>query len=100
MKAEKTLYEKLESEIESCDWQALADHFERGALLIVDSSIDLTEVGVAMAQDNAKSIESWLNQSLIRKPTLEDKEVWSKEPKAKFCRFLIIQPYVLLQLLS
>lgn len=100
MKAEKSLYEKLESEIESCDWEALADHFERGAILIVDGSLDLAEAGVAMANDDTKTIENWLNQSMITKPTLDDKEVWSQNHKTKFARFLIIQPYVLIQALS
>ena len=94
------LKKKLSSEIEVCSWSDLEDHYTRGAILIIDPSLELVNVGIAMANDNAELVGDWLSNQRIQKPTQEQKENWSKNPKSKIARFLIIQPYVLIQLLA
>lgn len=94
------LVKKLSEEIEICSWNDLEDHYQRGAILVIDNSLDLIEVGVAMAEDEAGLMEKWLERGLIQKITSDQRDIWQKNPKEKISRFLIIQPYVLIQVIS
>lgn len=94
------LIKKLSEEIETCSWNDLEDHYQRGAILLIDTSLDLVEVGVAMAKDQADVIEKWLERDMIQKISSDQRDIWQKNPKEKISRFLIIQPYVLIQVLA
>ena len=84
-----SLKQKLAGEVGVVSWEALAPHAERGALFWVDQSLDLVEVGVSLALDDAQSVKAWQETSLLLPAA-------SLNPKdfAAF-RFLIIQPFVL-----
>jgi len=79
-------------------WDVLAPHFARGALFIASNELDLTEVGKAIAADDANSVASWLESKELRRPEELEVEGWSKSAHEEFASFIIVQPYVIIQL--
>ena len=45
--------EKLAKFMGEVDWSYLKPHYERGSLFFVDAAVEMTEVGEAMAKDDA-----------------------------------------------
>ena len=88
--------EELAAKIDTADWQALRAHLERGGVILVDPLLDLVEVGVALAEDDVKSVERWLSSGLISKPSAQQVQNWDAE-KGKTFLCLIVSPYVLAQ---
>ncbi|MFZ9001699.1 MAG: DUF2288 family protein [Bacteriovoracaceae bacterium] len=94
------LKQKLVTEIETCDWSMLSIHNKRDAIVIVESSIELVDAAVALATDDVSLVKSWQDTAQIRRPRPEEIEAWEKSPNEKLAKFLIIQPFVLIQLLA
>jgi hypothetical protein len=92
----KSLKEKFEKEIMSSPWDSFTEHLRRDALLIIDNGLALTDAAISVASDNAQEIESYLSKSQVRKPTEEDIQNFGKS-NPDFS-FLIIQPFILLQI--
>lgn len=90
-----SLADKLNSEIEQCDWAALVDHHSRGAVYFIDPALDLAEVGVALALDDKEKVKAWLTSLSLRNPLPEEIETFEKDPHKKMAEFLIIQPFVI-----
>ncbi len=74
-------------------------HADRDAVILVAESLDLVDVGYAIANDQATSVEQWIQDCLIYKPSIEQKAVWSEDQTKRF-QALILQPYVLIQELA
>jgi hypothetical protein len=89
LKEKSDLYKKLSSEVGVVSWEALAPHAERGALFWVDKSLDLADVGVSLALDDAASVQAWHDAQLFLPAAMQ-----SPQDFAAF-RFLIIQPFVI-----
>lgn len=87
--APSELYEKLAAEVGIATWDALAPHAERGGLFWVDQSLDLIEVGVSLAVDDANSVQAWHKAQLFLPA--------APQAPTEFVafRFLIIQPFVI-----
>jgi len=92
----KELIEKLTNDIDEAKWELIKDHHDRGSAFLVDDSLDLVAVGVAMAKDQVEYIRTWLSEEKILQPTEELITTW-KEADVYF-RYLIVQPYVLIQI--
>ena len=92
------LAEKLKTDIDETCWNDLAPHEARQALILIDSSLDLADVGSKVASDDVESIKAWMDQGLVSRPTEEQLEGYKANPHSKQFHFLIIQPYVLAQL--
>jgi len=88
--------EKLALEVDVAQWQWLRAHGERGALLVVDRSLDLAEVGERMAEDDTRSIQGWVEGQLLIRPTEEQVAAWESQPQKNFA-VLIVSPFVLMQ---
>ena len=82
-------YEKLSSEVHHMTWSFLQPHAQRGALLWVDSKLDLVQVAWAISQDHLSQVETWLMEGLIHKA------IDQPLAEALAYRFIIVQPYVL-----
>lgn len=95
-----SLIDKFKEEVEVASWSMLEPHYERGALIVVSSEIDLFEVAIAVAEDNTAVVKDWLSKGDVRNASAEDKENWSVAPAEKIVEFLIVQPYVLVQLIK
>lgn len=90
---------KLHSEIDETDWSMLRPHYDRGAVFIISESLDLAEVGEALATDKVDAVKAWQTSKSLGPLDEEIANKFDKDPHTKIARFLIIQPYVIIQLL-
>lgn len=90
------LKQELAAKVDVADWHLLRAHLERGGLIVVDTLLDLAEVGAGVAADDVASIERWLVSGLLGKPTQAQVERWDGE-KGQRLLCLIVSPYVLIQ---
>jgi hypothetical protein len=86
----------LTNEVHRVDWKPLAPHAKRGALVLVDSALDLVDVALAVAQDDSERVQQWLNARQILKPTEDQIDAWTGQTEERFT-VIIVQPYVLAQ---
>ncbi|MEM7387338.1 MAG: DUF2288 domain-containing protein [Verrucomicrobiota bacterium] len=87
--------EKLAKFSGQVDWNYLKPHFEAGALLYVDPSLDLKEVGVAFSGDEKERVEAWLKTGDLVKPSQPHATYWEAS-KAVFTA-MVVSPFVLIQ---
>ncbi len=87
---------KLIEEIADVDWCELIPHAQRDAIIIVNKDLDLIEVGLAIANDDALLVQNWISEQLIRKPLVEELGDWNSQPHKQFTT-VIIQPFVLIK---
>lgn len=78
------------------EWTWLLPHAKRDALVIVTPGLDLLDVGEAIANDNVASVQNWIGEQLIYKPSPAQLATWNQQPTRQFTA-LIVQPYVLVQ---
>jgi hypothetical protein len=76
----------------------LKPHIHKDAVVLVNPGLDLVDVGVAIAQDDAMTVQRWIAEQLIMKPSVDRLAEWNTAPP-KF-RALIVSPYVLVQVLE
>ena len=88
--------EELALQVDQAQWDWLRAHNERGALILVDSMLDIVEVGERIVADDMKMVQTWLASGVIAKPRLEQIEAWNQEPQSWFS-MLVVSPYVLFQ---
>ena len=86
----------LANEVHRVDWQPLAPHAKRGGLVLVDPSLDLVEVAVAVVEDDTSKVRRWMHSQQLLKPTPKQIESWQDETEERFT-IVIVQPYVLAQ---
>lgn len=87
--------EKLEKYTGEVDWQYLKPHFESGALIYVDPTLSITEVGSAVADDDSQKIQSWLKSGDLVKPSKLHAQWWQENPETFTA--LVVTPFVLIQ---
>ncbi|MEW5859063.1 MAG: DUF2288 domain-containing protein [Cyanobacteriota bacterium] len=90
------LREELAELIDEAEWNWLMPHAEREAVVIVAQELDLLDVGVAIANDDVSSVQHWISEQLIYKPSEAQKQDW-KDNQSKRFNALIVSPYVLVQ---
>ncbi|MBT9313036.1 DUF2288 domain-containing protein [Leptothoe kymatousa] len=78
-------------------WNWLKPHIARDAVVFVDPHLDLVDVGVALTNDNVQSVQRWIGEQLITKPTREQLDAWGISGPTNQLQSLIVQPYVLVQ---
>jgi hypothetical protein len=89
------LASKLRTEIVKVAWSPLVKHHERDALWLINEDVSLVDVGVALAENDTKSITEWLQSGLMRKPIDVEVSAWEAAPKSQHFEFLILQPFVI-----
>ena len=87
--------EKFTRELQIVEWAALVPHFDRGGVVEIDGSLNLVDVGIAMANDNSGVVAEWLSYGLISQPDKFKSDTWVSQGDS--FQFLIVQPYVLVQ---
>lgn len=87
---------KLQEDIADISWTDLLPHAKRDAIIVVQPELDLSEVAVAMAQDNTALVQRWISEQLIAKPTSEQLTQWNDNTEKQFTT-LIVQPFVVVQ---
>jgi hypothetical protein len=91
------LRSQLEKSIDSATWEWLIPHHEHDVIIWVDASIDLVDVAMAIAQDQTQSVQHWIAEQVIAKPSEAQTGRWSARDAAFQFSALIVQPYVLIQ---
>jgi hypothetical protein len=87
---------ELTQAIDQAEWEWLLPHVEREAVVMVATALDLVEVGMAIVNDNSATVQAWIDDSLLYKPSPEQKVAWGEMLDKRFTA-LIVQPYVLIQ---
>lgn len=90
--------EKLEKYSGVVDWSYLKPHFEAGAMLYVDPTLDLKTAGLALARDDQAQVKEWLKSGDLVQPCDLHAEHW-KESGTLF-NAMIVRPFVLAQPVS
>ena len=93
------LKKQLEEQKLEATWHALKPHMETGALVLVSEELALADVGLILALDQVSTLEEWMGEGLVAKPSAEQLEAWEEE-QMKLFWMLIVQPFVLIQELS
>lgn len=88
--------EELALTVDLVEWGWLRAHLERDGVIVVSSDLDLAEVGVSVAADEAAIIRGWLDAGKLTKPTAAQIAAWNAVKDKKF-QMLIISPYILIQ---
>ena len=78
------------------EFSDLRPHLVRGAVIIVDASLDLLDVGEAVARDDKARVAAWIEAGLLGKPSLETIAAWEKATTSAWTA-LVVQPFVLLR---
>ncbi len=87
------------NEIQNASWQILEPHHRRGGLFSVSKALDLAVVADALATDKANQVKIWLDNGDFKKVEDEDTTGFSMESDEEIAKFVIVQPYVLIQYL-
>ena len=95
-KSPRSLRDELKEALDESEWTWLASHLARDAVILVSQELDLLEVGEKVARDEKSTVQHWISEGHLSKPTREQIELWTKTPTKKFLT-LIVQPYVLVQ---
>ena len=90
------LKERLEKDVADISWQDLQPHAKRDAIIVVKQELDLPEVAVAIAEDNTASVQDWISQQSIAKPSAKQLTDWNQTPHKQFTA-LIVQPFVVIK---
>jgi hypothetical protein len=86
------LYKKLAIQTLSAQWIDLGFHLENGNVFLIDSSLDIVTVAHAIASDQTRVIDAWIQCGMIKR--VADKTQYEKDT---IMRTLIVQPFVLVQ---
>ncbi|MEB3290652.1 MAG: DUF2288 domain-containing protein [Leptolyngbya sp.] len=78
------------------EWRWLSPHADRGAVVLVDALLNLPEVGLAIATDDVATVNRWMAEALIARPTPTQLATWGQNQGKRFLS-LIVQPFVLVQ---
>ena len=87
---------KLEEDMADVNWNDIKPHAQRDAVIVVNETLNLLDVGVAIAQDDKKAVEHWITEQLISKPSNQQLSDWNIDQTQLF-KTLIVQPFVLVQ---
>ncbi len=74
----------------------LRAHLARDAVIVVDASLDLLDVGEALALDDEPRVAAWIAAGLIGKPSLQALERWARTEGPAWTS-LVVQPFVLVR---
>jgi len=98
--SEKKSVEEFKNEIDTAPWALLEDHYKRGALFIIDKKLKLEEVANAFSRDYSDIVKIWLDNKEIQIVDEDLSKKLAQNPHDKVASFVIVQPYVLIQLLD
>lgn len=87
---------ELAENLDEAEWGWLIPHVQRDAVVMVATQLDLLDVGVAIASDNTITVQHWIGEQLIYKPSSGQLSEWNGDRTRRF-NTLIVQPYVLVQ---
>ncbi len=90
-----TLYAKLLGETASISWKELERFFAKGALLWVDTDLDLIEVAQAVAENQADKVAAWLAEGNVEKLSATRASDLQKRDPTLWA--VVVSPWILVQ---
>ncbi|PSB21654.1 DUF2288 domain-containing protein [Phormidesmis priestleyi ULC007] len=90
------LRSELTESLDEAEWNWLIPHVDRDAVIVVAPQLNLVDVGMAIVNDHSASVQHWIAEGLIYKPSEQQKTDWNAHQDKRF-HALIVQPYVLVQ---
>ena len=90
-----SLADRLRQESGIADWNALNEHIERGAAIIVAADLDLIDAACQIAGDNTLAVSNWIADGSLARPTPAQINEW-RQTMPSF-RSIVVAPYVLIQ---
>jgi len=90
------LRSELAESLDEAEWDWLEPHAKRDSVILVNHGLNLLDVGEAIANDNVTSVQRWIDEALIQKPSPQQISDWNQNRTKRF-NALIVQPYVLVQ---
>ncbi|MDB4262837.1 DUF2288 domain-containing protein [Porticoccaceae bacterium] len=91
----QALIARLNSETAKISWQELQKHYASGNVLGVAAGADLIQVAIALNEDNATQVQSWLSDKSVFEVTDEQAMEWFESQTILWA--LVIPPFVLVQ---
>ena len=88
--------EDMALSVNEAEWSWLRAHLERGGLVIVEPCLDIVDVGLMLAEDDADSIRNLIAEKRLSKPSPAQVAAWDGNRAKRFLS-LIVSPYVLIQ---
>jgi hypothetical protein len=86
---------KINSETARIPWKELQRFFASGKTLLVNSELDLVEVGFSFHEDQAERVALWLEQERIRVVSNEVAKHWVENNAEVWA--VVVKPWVLIQ---
>ena len=88
------LQTRLEGEVLEVEFEALQPHVAREAVLWVQDDLPLVKAAMAVSLDAIDDVKDWMARGLLTKLGPERTRSWDSQRRF---RFLIVQPFVLVQ---
>ncbi|MFN7716342.1 MAG: DUF2288 domain-containing protein [Pseudanabaenaceae cyanobacterium] len=92
----KDLRTDLTEMLETVHWGLVAPHAKRARAILVAAHLDMVDVAVNLAEDNAPVVKQWIDDSWLAHPTAEQLTQWNDQPDSLF-ECLVIPPFVLVR---
>lgn len=91
----EVLKAKLTAETAKIDWASLQRFYASGALVLVDSSLDLIDVAYAFAVDDKSKVGPWIQQQLVNRVSDDIAAQWAESQPDVWA--VVVSPWVLVQ---
>jgi hypothetical protein len=95
MSEQENLRQQINQETAVFPWRELLRYFAGGHCVYVDAGLDLVEVGVQMASNQAGQIQIWLEQGKIAKVSDEQAQLWLEHDANLWT--VVVKPWILVQ---
>lgn len=87
---------RLEKDQAVALWRDLAAHARRDRVFVLRGALPLVAVGEALVGNDARTVESWLTNGQLSRPTPDEISAWDAAP-GLFFDMLIVEPWVLIR---
>ena len=88
------LHQTLTEAVDEAQLDWLSPHIKKDVVIWVDQSLDLVDVGLAIANDDSSCVRRWIEEQFLIKPTPEMIATW--DIRQRF-QALIVEPYILIR---
>lgn len=86
---------KINQETAKISWSSLQRFFAQGTAVWVDQGLDLVEVALAIAEDSAERVGSWMSEGSVSKVSDQQARDWIERDALVWA--VVVRPWVLVQ---
>jgi len=77
------------------DWEYMKPHYQSGAMIYADPSLDLQQVAKAFSDDDKEQVQAWLKKADLVKPDNLHADWWEHD-QTRF-NAAVVHPFVIAQ---